>query len=164
MGNYRRLPILYFALVVVLFAPVPSLAEDRSAEAFLRDIYKLYEKSSVGIDLRGRGKAARYFTPALAQLIDQDAADAAKPGGIGRLTFDPFVAGREWVPTKVKIEVVPGDKPGIASGTATFKPQGETELCVVKLDLVETPDGWRISDIHWQGQDDSLSDILSSKE
>jgi hypothetical protein len=35
---------------------------------------------------------------------------------------------------------------------------------VVTLDLVKTPAGWRIADIHWSGQTDSLVAVLTKKD
>jgi hypothetical protein len=164
MKRFTVMRVVLIAIAAYLAAVGATRAEDKPAESFLKEIYKPYEKSSAGIDLHGEGKAARYFTQSLARLIDQDAADSAKSGAVGRLSFDPFIAGRDWQPTKIKLEVGPGEKPGEAVGVATFTAQGENEPSVVKLDLVRTPDGWRIADIHWKGQDDSLAEILSSKE
>jgi len=47
---------------------------------------------------------------------------------------------------------------------ASFTPLGEKKRTVVTLDLVKTPAGWRISDIHWEGQTDTLVKIPTGKE
>jgi hypothetical protein len=102
--------------------------------------------------------------PSVARLIGKDVAEARRHNEVGRLDFDPFISGQDWAPTKIALSVDPGASADKAIGTARFTAEGEKEPTVVTLDLVRTPAGWRIADIHWSGQKDSLVVILSRKQ
>jgi Protein of unknown function (DUF3828) len=141
-----------------------SFADDATPQSFLKRIYQPYQKSDKALDIGSEAKAARYFTPELARLIGQDVSEAAKRNEVGRLDFDPFIGGQDWAPRKIELKVNPGATPDHASGLASFTPLGEKQRTVVTLDLVKTPAGWRISDIHWEGQTDTLAKILTAKE
>jgi uncharacterized protein DUF3828 len=142
----------------------PGVAADASAQAFLQQLYRPYEKSDKGLDFRSEAKAARYFVPTVAKLIGRDVAQSAKRNEVGRLDFDPFIAGQDWTPTRIALEVAAGATPDRAVGTARFTPPGEKKPMVVTLDLAKTADGWRIADIHWSGQSDSLVATLERKD
>jgi hypothetical protein len=150
-------------LVVALLAPA-SRAQDPGAQAFLQSIYATYEKSDKSVDITSEAKAARYFVPSLTKLLARDLAESKKRQEVGRLDFDPFVAAQDWGKTKIELKVAPGASADRATGTARFTAVGEKEPTVVTLDLVKTPAGWRIADIHWSGQPESLVALLSKKE
>jgi hypothetical protein len=159
---FRQLLILASGLLVL--SASASFADDATPQSFLKSVYLPYQRSDKALDIGSEAKAARYFTPDLARLIGADVAEAAKRNEVGRLDFDPFIGGQDWAPRKIELKVNPGPAPDHASGTASFMPLGEKQRTVVTLDLVRTPAGWRISDIHWQGQSDSLLKILTAKE
>jgi hypothetical protein len=141
-----------------------SFADDNSALAFLQELYKHYETSENGVDIRSEAKAARYFTPTIAHLIGVDSTEAARQKQIGRLDFDPFIGGQFWEPTKIVLAVDAGSTADKALGTARYTLKGEKTPIVIKLDLVKTLAGWRISDMRWEGQPDSLMKILAMKQ
>jgi hypothetical protein len=156
--------LLILASSLVAVSASSGLADDATPQSFLKRIYQPYQRSDKALDIGSEAKAARYFTPDLARRIGADVAEAAKRNEVGRLDFDPFIGGQDWAPRKIELKVNPGPAPDHASGTASFMPLGEKKRTVVTLDLVKTPSGWRISDIHWQGQSDSLLKILTAKE
>ena len=153
-----------FFLAALLLMVVPAQAQDGSAMAFLQQIYGQYEKSEDGVDFRSEAKALRYFTPTVARLIEADSAEAARNKEVGRLDFDPFIAGQFWAPTKVAIGVEPGPTADRALGTARYTFKGAKAQTVIKLDLVRIPAGWRIADMRWEGLPDTLVKILSAKQ
>jgi hypothetical protein len=154
---------IFAGLVVALLAPA-SRAQDAAAQAFLQSVYAIYEKSDKALDISSETKAARYFAPSVAKLIARDMAESKKRQEVGRLDFDPFVAAQDWGATKIELKVAPGASADRATGTARYTAAGEKQPTVVTLDLVRTPAGWRIADIHWAGQTESLVALLSKKE
>jgi hypothetical protein len=140
-----------------------SFAQDAAAEQFLQTIYAPYQKSDKALDIGSERKAARYFMPSVAKLIGQDIATSKKLNEVGKLDFDPFIGGQDWSPTKIDLKVLAGTTADRAIGTARFTAPGEKEPTTVTLDLAKTAVGWRIIDIHWAGQPDSLVAILTKK-
>src|ERR1700688_55810 len=108
MRNNRVIAGLALAGVVVAGSLAllvsPSLAEDARAQAFLQQVYQAYEKSDKGLDIGSEAKAARYFVPSVAKLIGRDIAESKKRNEVGRLDFDPFIAGQDWAPTKIVLK------------------------------------------------------------
>jgi hypothetical protein len=153
---------LLAGLALALLAPAAH-AQDAGAQAFLQGLYATYEKPDKAIDIGSEAKAARYFVASLARLIGRDVAESKRRNEVGRLDFDPFVDAQDWAPIKIALSVAPGASPDRATGTARFTAQGEKEPTVVTLDLVKTPAGWRIADIHWSTQKESLVAVLSRK-
>jgi hypothetical protein len=141
-----------------------SFAQPASAQAFLQSIYATYQKSDKALDISSQQKAARYFVQPVAKLIGQDIATAAKRNEVGKLDFDPFIGGQDWSQTSIELKVLAGAAADRATGTARFTSPGEKKLTTVTLDLTKTAAGWRISDIHWAGQPDSLVAILTKTE
>ena len=149
-------------LVFALFAPA-SRADDPGAQAFLQSVYAPYEKSDKALDIASEAKAARYFVPAVAKLIARDIAEAKRRQEVGRLDFDPFIAGQDWSPTKIDLQVAAGASADRATGTARFTVPGAKQPSTVTFDLVKTRAGWCIADIHWADQADSLVALLNKK-
>ena len=165
MRNVRFLVVLAaFSLSLIGLFAAESLAQPASAQAFLQSIYATYQKTDKAVDIGSEQKAARYFVASVAKLIGQDIAWSKKHNEVGKLDFDPFIGGQDWTPTKIELKVAPGAGADRATGTARFTPPGEKKQSVVTLDLAKTPAGWRIADIHWSDQADSLAAILSKKE
>lgn len=161
MRRIRLMSIL--ALFAALCAPT-SRAQDPGAQALLKTVYAPYEKPDKSTDISSAAKAARYFTPALTKLLAKDMAESKKRNEVGRLDFDPFTGGQDWEATKIELKVAPGASADRATGTARFTAVGDKQPTVVTLDLVKTPAGWRIADIRWSGQTDSLVAVLSKKD
>lgn len=164
----RKIPLLLLVAslavgLIALLAP-PSIAQDAAARTFLQGVYASYQSSDKALDIASERKAARYFVAAVAKLIGQDIATSKKRNEVGKLDFDPFIGGQDWAPTKIALAVAAGAAPDRATGTARFTAPGEKTESVVTLDLVKTPAGWRVADIHWAGQPESLVAILSKKE
>jgi hypothetical protein len=149
--------------VMALFT-ASGFAQDAGAQAFLQSVYATYQTSDKALDIGSEAKAARYFVPALARLIGQDVALAATRNEVGKLDSDPFIGGQDWAPTKIELKVAAGATADRQIGTARFTAPGDKQPRVVTLDLVKTGAGWRIADIHWPGQPDSLVAIMSRKD
>jgi hypothetical protein len=133
--------ILVAALIAL--AALPAVAQDQSAEQFLHSIYDQYAGSD-GPPLDDKAMAS-YFTPEMYKLIKADSDAAAAKGEVPRLDGDPFIDAQDWKIDQIKI-AVEEKKPDAAVGIVTFQNFGE--LFEIKLDLVKTPKGWRISEIY----------------
>jgi hypothetical protein len=149
---------LVFGLLLVAMMGTAFAAEP-SARSFLNGIYAAYKgKNSKGIALDSHAAYARYFTPALARLIEDDAAAAAKAGDVPSLDGDPFIDAQDWQINSFTI-AMKDTGPDKALGTVKFKNQKEN--VAVDLDLVKLKDGWRIDEIHTKTG--SLRDLLKKK-
>ncbi len=141
--RYRGMAALAALFVLVL----PLQAQSPDAKAFVEGIYKRYLGKDVpGLDLSTREALELYFTPSLAELIDNDAKEAEKLQDTPLLNGDPFVDGQDWEITdpSVTIQDAASDR---ATATATFKNFGKA--MTVRLALQLTPRGWRVDDIFW---------------
>jgi hypothetical protein len=106
----------------------------------------------------------RYFTCSRPALIIRGRAVADQSGDAPRLNSDPFVDAQDWMPTPIRVVVEGGFNPNRAKARASYTYPGSREQTVINLDLEKTPAGWRISDIVWQGFDQSLRQFLSKGE
>jgi hypothetical protein len=132
-------------LLSVMLAGGAARAADPSAQAFLEGIYAHYKgKDTKGVAYSGRG-SARYFTPSLVRLIDDDARAAKKRGDVPTLDGDPFVDAQEWDIAKFDIAVTENGA-GKATGTVKFNNEGQDKE--ITIDLVKTKAGWRVDDLH----------------
>lgn len=144
----------WFALVTFLslFAS-PVLAQGNDAKTFIENIYKQYlGKNTPSIDFSSRAGLEQYFTPSLAELIDNDAKEAEKQQEAPLLNGDPFVDAQDWEikePAAVTVQTG-GDGKG-ATASATFNNFGKA--VTVRYILVMTPKGWRIDNIIWNEGD-----------
>jgi hypothetical protein len=152
----RRGLVFGFVLVAIMGT---AFAAGPSAQNFLNGIYAAYKgKNSKGIALDSHAAYARYFTPALAKLIEDDAAAAAKAGDVPSLDGDPFIDAQDWQISSFVI-AVKDTGPDKALGTVKFKNQKEN--VAVELDLVKLKEGWRIDEI--RTKTGSLRDLLKKK-
>jgi len=80
-------------------------------------------------------------------LMIADDAVAEKHGDVPQLDGDPFVDAQDWDIKDIAIHIDSevGDR---AKATVTFLNFKKPDT--VHLDLVQTPKGWRISDIFWK--------------
>ena len=138
----RRCFIIALAIAV---AAGPAAAAEQSAQDFLAAIYANYKgKNSKGASLGSTAAINRYFTPALARLIDADSKAAAKRGEVGALGGDPFIDAQDWDIDALVIDVKE-TAPGKATGTVTFKNFGKD--VTITHELVKLRQGWRIDEI-----------------
>jgi len=140
----RRAALAAIALLAAL--PAGARAQDvGQAKRFVEGLYAAYAKEP-GPDWTGTG-AAQVFSPALLDLIRKDEA-RTPPGDVGTLDGDPFCNCQDYKITRVAVTAAAGPA-GKAVATARFTnfdmPQAVT------LDLVWTPKGWRVDDIHAEG-------------
>jgi hypothetical protein len=147
-----------FACLLVAMTGAAFAAEP-SARDFLNGIYAAYKgKNAKGVSLDNHAAYARYFTPALAKLIEDDAAAAAKVGDVPSLEGDPFIDAQDWKINGFTI-AVKDTGPDKALGTVTFKSLKESKS--VELDLVKLRQGWRIDEI--STKTGSLRDLFKKK-
>jgi len=147
-----------FGLLLVAMTGAVFAAE-QSAQGFLNGIYAAYKgKNSKGVSLHNHAAYARYFTPALAKLIEDDAAAAAKAGDVPSLEGDPFIDAQDWQINSFTI-TVKDTGPDKALGTVKF--ENVKESMAVELDLVKLKEGWRIDEI--RTKTGSLRDLFNKK-
>jgi Protein of unknown function (DUF3828) len=147
-----------FVFALLLATTGAAFAAEPSARDFLNGIYSAYKgKNSKGVSLSNDAAHARYFTPALAKLIEDDAADAAKAGDVPSLEGDPFIDAQDWQINSFAI-AVKETGPDKALGTVTFK--NLKENMAVELDL-KLKEGWRIDEI--RTKTGSLRDLFKKK-
>jgi hypothetical protein len=148
------------ALAALVAAAAPAWAADPAAEAFLRDIYKVYAvPENLGISLNSEAAARPYFTPEMAGLIGEDATQAMASDSHGRMDFDPFINGQQWQIDSIDL-ALKDTGAGKAEASVRFREIDTYET--VYYQLVATPDGWRIADISWSDGGPSLRAILTS--
>ncbi len=130
----------------------PASAQGQDAKSFVENIYRQYlGKDTPSIDLSSRAGLERYFTPSLAELIDNDAVEAEKRQDAPLLGGDPFIDAQDWEITDPVVTVqASGDGKG-ATANVRFKNFGQVTM--VRLALVMTPKGWRVDNIFWSEGD-----------
>ncbi|MEP6939960.1 MAG: hypothetical protein ABI846_09360 [Rudaea sp.] len=150
-----------FVFALLALTQGSALAQDRSAEGFLRAIYgKAYVgKDAKGIDISTRAQLERYFVPELARRIDADGSAAARRGDIGELDGDAFVGAQDWSITA--FDVVVTQAGAVATGTVTFSNSGRPAKVIVMLQRLKS--GWRIADIDW-GEGGKLSALFAKQK
>ena len=135
-----------FAMAALVLVP-PAQAQDTSPKAFVESIYKQYlDKDSRAVDLSTREQLDKYFTPSLADLIEQDAKTAEKENEAPILNGDPFIDAQDWQVSDMvaAVKEAGAERP---NATATFRNFDKT--ISVRLALLRTPRGWRVDDIFW---------------
>lgn len=164
----QRLPALIrlslFTLLSALILsgaiqPVPALARDASAKQFLQAIYRHYTgEHAAGIDLSSPENAHRYFEASVAgPLLLQDPDSEYEGSG---LDFDPFANGQEIEIASVEIAIVT-ETAERAEAIAFFHNAGRPQK--IAYDLVKTAEGWRITDMSWDGTKETLRSILAAR-
>lgn len=135
------------AFALVLAGALVASAQDQSAKAFVDGIYKAYVgKDAPAIDLSSRAQLDKYFTPALAELIDDDAKVAEKNQDAPTLGGDPFIDAQDWEISDINA-TVQQVAPDRATAVVAFKNFGGP--MTVRLQLLKTAAGWRVDDIFW---------------
>ena len=155
--QWPRLASWSLALLLIVAAwPGVLHAADTAPRQFLTAIYKAYSGAdATGISWRGN-KADRYFDPALTKLILRDVKESK--GEVGRIDFDPFVAGQDFEITNLDIAIV-SESTEAASAIVSFTNLGQPTK--IRYDLTKTAKGWRIANIIWIAPDDLKGDLRS---
>ena len=132
---------------------VRSLYDDFAGEAVLDEPgtrKQLLDQSQVVL--------ARYFTPELSLLIRQDRDCAARTREICKLDFLPIWASQD--PTGATVKIAGESTLGEVVADIRY-PNGEKRKLIYRLKKVQA--GWRIADIVYVDDGESLSRILSAK-
>ena len=136
------------AALLVLASPGIVAAQDAALKRFVDGIYANYRTpNSPGTRINSKALLARYFTPALAALVERDAEQAKAKNQPPELNGDPFVDAQDWDIKGLAVDLSESGKDR-ASATVKFSNFGEARE--VRLDLVKTAAGWRIDEIHWR--------------
>lgn len=149
---------LLSAVVLVALAALPAAAQGAGPDNIVRLLYQHYIDTTTGLvfafDYTDPVVASNYFDPMLARFIVADARD-----GDPRLDFDPFVNGQDFDIKAVELEthMISDDK---AEVVASFKNFDEAESH--SFTVVRTKRGWRIADVHLDGEETSLRDFLAA--
>jgi hypothetical protein len=137
----RRVALIGLMLLVTQGA---AFAAELSAQDFVAGIYATYKgKDAKGVSLDSRAKIARYFTPSLTKLIDNDSKAAAKRGEVGELDGDPFIDAQDYQIDAVAIDATENGNKAVA--TVKFKNFDKDTIIV--MELVKLKQGWRIDEM-----------------
>ena len=152
--------ILLCLLFLVFGGGAAAQAATGSANDFLTAIYQHYvgKAGESGLPLDSDADIRRYFAPSLAALMIADRAAAAKNDDVPTLDGDPFIDAQDWEIKDLHIAVSEAGADH-ATGTVMFK--NIDSPVTITLDLVRTPRGWRIDDIHWP--EGALRGLLTKK-
>ncbi len=131
-----------------------------SPETLIRDLYAHYLDTApdtvVGFDFTDPTVANAYFDPALAKLVIADA-KASDP----KLNFDPFIEGQDFeikaVTTSLKAQTS-------TSATVTAEFENFEEKKTVTFKLTKVGGRWRIADIQWESNPQTLKALLVAKK
>ncbi len=131
-------------ILVLLLAALPVAASaqpQQSAQAFLEALYAPYRAKG----FRGQPytQAERFFEPSLARAMQRDYQLAQRNGVPPTLNGDPFVDAQEWEISNLSIRAAASGEQ--ATGIVSFVNLKQKKTLAVEL--VQTPAGWRISDI-----------------
>ena len=132
----RRLLLALFALAVTAF---PAFAFD-TPDALLKALYTPY---SQGTDFDwSKWDEAQFRSKHLNDLFAKDLKEA--DGDVGRLDFDPYIDGQDYVITDLKFgdAQITGDT---ATVEVTFKNMDSAED--LTFTLVKEADGWKVDDV-----------------
>ena len=150
-----RSTVLIFA--ILLSALQTAAAAPQTADAFVHGIYAHYlgdpDTTGKGVALDNRKTIRAYFAPDIAAIMIKDEEAAARAGDAPSLDFDPFLSAQDWTVTDLSIRIDPKSA-SAADARVRFKNIGKEEA--VTLSLIRTPNGWRISDIVWPGNNGTL--------
>ncbi len=149
---------LLFALLL-FFTATPAFAGEQTPLAFVQWIYSHYQggdHGQQGVFLDKPSEVRRYFAAPLADRIIADDAAAARRDEVPALDSDPFIDAQDWEITGIAIHIDSQDARA-AHATVCFenfkKPQ------TVRLELMHTPAGWRVSEVIWPGDEGTLTGL-----
>jgi hypothetical protein len=130
--------------LALLALPIAAAAQQpQTAIDFLKSIYEPYRSDS----FKGQPywEPRRFFAPDLAAAIERDFAEAKKRQEVPTLDGDPFLNAQDWQITGISYATSLAKDGKTAAGAVSFLNTGAPRA--VALSLVDTPSGWRISDI-----------------
>lgn len=149
----RSLLAAFVVACGLLLSAQLARAADPDPKKFLDEIYAHYGADGDAIDFAG-ADGETVFSQSLVDLIRTDQEQAA--GEAGALDFDPICMCQDFNIKAVKVKVMPGLGDRIKA-SVSFENFDQPQK--IDIDLVKTPDGWRIDDLH--GTDTpSLKDYL----
>lgn len=132
-------------LVAAAALAFAATAETASPQDFIDSIYRPYlDKNANGNPLTSDAMIRGYFAPPLADAIIKDFAEAHRRGEVPMLNGDPFVDAQDWEISNLDI-AVKATSADTAVATVSFVIFMDSRT--VTLELVRTPDGWRIAEI-----------------
>ncbi len=126
---------------LLLATPFAASAQAKTPQTFLESLYQPYRQK--GFKGQPYWEPRRFFAADLAAAIEADMKAAKQRKEPPTLDGDPFVDAQEWEITDLTIATSASE--GKAQGAISFKNLGEPKALAVLL--VQTPQGWRISDI-----------------
>jgi hypothetical protein len=136
---------VFSCAVMLMGAPAAEPADQASAKAFVDSIYNAYlAKNSKGTSLDSDAQVRRYFASPLADAMLKDFAAARKANEVPMLDGDPFIDAQDWEISNLRTAVKTS---GASTAVATANIAMFGKPRTITLDLVRTPDGWRISEI-----------------
>jgi hypothetical protein len=136
--NGRRLNCL-LAVACLAALTTPAWAADDGAKAFIEGVLQRLGS--------GRTIAAdQLYSPALAGLFQKADAAAARKKEVGCMDGDPVLDCQDCSPLTHVAVTIAGEAPGKAAADARFNVAGDDRT--MRYDLVMTPRGWRIDDVH----------------
>jgi len=156
------MPRIFFALLL-FFAITPAFAGEQTPLAFVQWIYSHYQGSDhgqQGVFLDKPSEVRRYFAPPLADRIIADDAAAARRDEVPALDSDPFIDAQDWEITGIAIHI---DSQDARAAHATVRFENFKKPQTVRLDLVRTPAGWRVSEVTWPGDEGTLGGLYKKQ-
>ena len=121
-------------------------ATQPSPEALVADLYKAHNQKRGPFDPGHSTLLSKYFDKRLAVMIHKDIATSAAKHEVGVIDSDPLYDAQD-----MEIKNFAVGKPSYESGNAkvpvTFENLGDKKKLIFLL--VNTPSGWRISDIDY---------------
>ena len=138
----RSLLAAFVVACGLLLSAQLARAGDPDPKKFLEDIYAHYGADGDAVDFAG-AEGETVFSQSLVDLIRTDQEQAA--GEVGALDFDPICMCQDFNIKAVKVKVMPG-LGDHTKASVSFKNFDQPQK--IDIDLVKTPGGWRIDDLH----------------
>jgi hypothetical protein len=138
-SRLSRRAFLAFAATAVATATLPAFAQADDAVAFVRSLYKL---KALWSDVEANRQ--QYLTPEFAAVIDEN--DKYNDELDYAVDYDPLVQAQDWDVLKnfqLTLEKSAGAKATVRASFVNLD-----QPTTVRLDLLKTADGWRISDLY----------------
>jgi hypothetical protein len=140
-----------FVCVLAMLSTTPSRAQnDHGARVFVNRVYARYSAIDAGAaDLLLGKDASQIFSPSLFNLMKLDHKRAGS-GYVGRLDNDPVCDCQDPDGLRVVELSIRPQVPSRATATVRLRFSG-TQARVVRLELVQLQQGWRIDNISTAG-------------
>lgn len=135
-----------------------------SSEDTVRQLYHDYAWEALGLKgviLLDQPKQTleKYFESSLANSIAKDGECRSKTQSVCHIDFNIIFSSQD--PAATDLEILPSDKNGEV--IVRFKYPSTQKLIELKYSLINTKNGWRIHDIHYDGGRFTLREILERK-